>query len=161
MRRVLLGLGYQEKSVVRVFNYYTKKYDLKIDNIESVALEEVIRFLDHLSRKGVASVINNLNLYAVGEPSIVKVKPSTDKADEKVEVNVQAEESYNQNLLEESNHKATRDKSCDSKREKQKKVTELNLLAIKRENLSKVTRGIPLPAIQRRQSSKKHNRFLR
>lgn len=67
MRDILLRLGYHERSIGRVFNYYNHKHNLKIFDIRNATMDQAIDFLDCIPRNGVASLTNEIILAEMKE----------------------------------------------------------------------------------------------
>lgn len=156
--KILMALGYTERGSKCIITRRKKELNLSIEDYTSVSEEDIIKILDSLSKRGIASMIVRMEEFLDQEDY------SRDKGDEKVGIDkksVQFKERDNQKEPKGRSHRIAKEEKGSIRSEKQKKVTEYNLLAIKRDNLAKVSKGKPLPATQKRHGSKKRARFLK
>lgn len=158
LEKMLMTLGYTERGSKCIITRRKRALNLFIEDNSSVSEEDVVKILDTLSKKGIASMIRRM------EEFLDQEEYSKGKGNKKVGIDkksVKPEEIDNQEVLKESSYRVVKEEKGDIKNEKRKKVRKSKLLATKRDNLARVSKGIPLPAIQKRRSSKKHARFLR
>lgn len=125
---ILVKLGYTIRGAKGIISRRKKELDLSIDDYEKVNIEDAIRILDTLSKKGMASLVRKFDEF------LDKVEAPSDMT------------------ISEEKHDIPEDEGNKPR----KKGLEINLLTLKEKNLGHMNKGVPTPGLNNRRDSKKY-----